>query len=180
MRLIAFTGLPRSGKDSAADWLALRYQYRVMRFSDPLKEAAAILLGRPVWQMQGGGGFDREAILPEWGFSTRYFLQRFGTEAIRDNFGADFWVKKMRHAIRGSNDSRIAISDCRFENEAAMVRELGGIVVQVWRPGVEGSSHASDAGVIADLMLFNDGTLLQLRDKVNSLIANGLCAEATR
>lgn len=178
MKLIAFTGLPRSGKDSAADWLALRYQYRVMRFSDPLKEAAAILLGRPVWQMRGDGGFDREAVLPEWGFSTRYFLQRFGTEAMRDNFGADFWVKKMRSTLAALTETRVAISDCRFDNEAAMVRELGGIVVQVWRPNVEGSSHASDAGVIADLTLFNDGTLLQLRAQVDSLVVG--CAEATR
>lgn len=178
MKLIAFTGLPRSGKDSAADWLALRYQYRVMRFSDPLKEAAAILLGRPVWQMRGDGGFDREAILPEWGFSTRYFLQRFGTEAMRDNFGADFWVKKMRNVLAGLLfDPRITISDCRFENEAAMVRELGGIVVQVWRPGVAGSAHVSDAGVVADLTLHNTGSLLQLRDKVDSLVKR---AEASR
>lgn len=160
MKLIALTGLPRSGKDTAAAYLYEEYGYARFRFSEPLKAAAAILLNRDIGEMHGTNGFDREAVLPEWGFSTRDFLQRFGTEAMRENFGADFWVRHMMNRLDAVD--RAVITDCRFENEAAMVRSLDGIVVQIYRPGTKGSAHASDAGVVSDRTIMNTGTVADL------------------
>lgn len=138
--------------------------YLRLAFAAPLKEAAAILLDRPIEQMRGDAGFDREAILPDWGFSTRDFLQRFGTEVMRENFGQDFWIKHMRNRLaqmtRGHD--RFVITDCRFDNEAELVRSLGGIVVEVKRPGFTGGAHASDAGVKADDTVYNDSSLYNL------------------
>ena len=102
MNLIALTGLPRSGKDTLAGYLQGHY-FRRLAFADPLKDAAAILLKRERWEMYGEQGFDREAVLPEWGFTTRDFLQRFGTEAMRNNFGQDFWLRHMRNRIGKGN-----------------------------------------------------------------------------
>jgi hypothetical protein len=170
MNLIAFTGLPRSGKDSAADWLCM-HAYQRMRFADPLKAAAAILLGRTVAECNGDNGFDREAVMPEWGFSVRHFLQVFGTEAMRNNFGFDFWIKHMRRRIDAAGpDARIVITDCRFDNEAQLVSELGGIVVEIRRPGLVPSAHVSDAGVKPDIVLDNDGTLPEFAEKVGKLM----------
>lgn len=174
IKLIAFTGLPRSGKDSAADWLCM-HGYVRLRFADPLKQAAAILLGREVWEMNGEHGFDREAVLLDWGFTTRDFLQRFGTEVMRNNFGQDFWLKHMRRRLEAlapvHGYTRAAvITDCRFENEVALVRELGGIVVEIRRPGLVPSTHVSDAGVEPDVVLDNDGTLPQFAEKIGKLM----------
>lgn len=159
MKLIAFTGLPRSGKDTAAAYLTGHYWIR-LAFADPLKDAAAVLLGRERWEMNGERGFDREAVLPEWGFTTRDFLQRFGTEAMRDNFGQDFWLKHMRGRLRGF--AKYVITDCRFQNEADLVHELGGRVIEIVRPGLKRSTHISDAGVTADGQILNDGTIEDL------------------
>ena len=90
MKLIGLTGLPRSGKDTFAQRLVLTHMYARRAFATPLKAAAAILLGHEVWEMEGQGGFDRDAILPEWGFSTREFLQKFGTECLRNQIRKDF------------------------------------------------------------------------------------------
>ena len=170
MRLVALTGLPRSGKDTVAAFLAGHYFNR-LAFAEPLKQAAAILLGRPVGEMNGDNGFDREAVLPEWGFTTRDFLRRFGTEAMRNNFGEDFWLKHMRNRLTGVH-GKYVITDCRFPNEAALVRDLGGIVVEIVRPGCVKSNHASDAGAgLPDVLIFNDGTLEDLRRQVDSLAA---------
>jgi len=158
--LVAFTGLPRSGKDTAAAYLVKNYGFTRIAFADPLKRAAAILLNRYEWEMRGDHGFDREAILPEWGFTTRDFLQRFGTEAMRNNFGADFWVRHMRTRLRPG--ARYAITDCRFPNEVNLVRDLGGVVVRVVRPGCVGSSHVSDQPVSCDAIIVNDGDLQNL------------------
>jgi hypothetical protein len=184
IKLIAFTGLPRSGKDTAAEWLVLHGYVRVA-FADPLKDAAAILLGRERWEMNGEHGFDREAVLPEWGFTTRDFLQRFGTEAMRNNFGQDFWLRHMRRRLEAlppyHGCTRAAvITDCRFENEAALVRNMDGIVVEIRRPGSVASSHVSDKGVEPDLVLDNDGTLPEFANKVGRLMLDFHDAHATR
>ncbi len=176
MMLIAFSGLPRAGKDTAADWLEM-HGYKRRKFAEPLKRAAAVLLNREFWEMDGQQGFDRDAILPEWGFSTRDFLQRFGTEVMRQNFGQDFWLKHMTMRLAGLE--RAVITDCRFENEAALVRSLGGIVVGIDRPGLVPSGHASDAGVIVDCVVTNDGTLPQFAEKIGKLMTE-YHAAATR
>lgn len=174
IKLIAFTGLPRSGKDSAADWLCM-HGYVRLAFAHPLKDAAAILLGRPAHECYGLCDFDREAVMPEWGFSMRDFLQRFGTEAMRNNFGQDFWNKHMRNRIaaltmNGATHRAVVITDCRFENEAALVREFDGIVVEIRRPGLVASAHVSDAGVVPDVVVDNDGTLPQFAEKIGKLM----------
>lgn len=97
VRLIGLTGLPRSGKDTFAAHLVENHHYVRRAFATPLKAAAAILLGREMWEMEGQHGFDRNAILPEWGFSTREFLQKFGTECLRNQIRQDFWIEHMRH-----------------------------------------------------------------------------------
>lgn len=166
--VIALTGLPRSGKDTLAGFLVEHHGYRREAFADPLKNAAAILLQRERWEMNGEQGFDREAVLPEWGFSTRDFLQRFGTEVMRDNFGFDFWLKHMRKRLWGTA-GRYVITDCRFENEAALVRELGGIIVEIRREGCVKSAHVSDKGVVADRYVYNDFDLAHLRREADYL-----------
>lgn len=168
MKLIALTGLPRSGKDTVAERLVKKYGYARRAFAEPLKAAAAILLGREVWEMEGQHGFDREAILPEWGFTTRWFLQMFGTECLREQIQYDFWLRRLGNSIAGLD--RAVITDCRFENEATFVHSLGGTIVQVWRPGVVGSAHVSDAGVIADSTLHNDKGVIELWDKIDEWV----------
>lgn len=168
MKLIGFTGLPRAGKDTAAEYLATRWDYVRYSFAGPLKAAAAILLGCTERHTNGLDGFDREAPLPSWSGVTniksmRDFLQRFGTESIRDVFGTDFWVHRMRGNLKGPRRvERAAITDVRFENEVALIHELGGYVVEIYRPGSVASDHASDKGVRADATIINDGTGLDL------------------
>lgn len=168
MRLVAFTGLPRSGKDTAAAYLMDRHAFYRRQFSTPLKQAAAVLLDRTVDEMEGANGFDREAILPEWGFSTRWFLQRLGTECMRDVIGPDFWLKRMRKTL--SPIGRYVITDLRFQNEVSLVRDLGGRIIEIARPGVERSVHISDAGVEADWIIPNTGTI----DELHTLVAHAV------
>jgi hypothetical protein len=164
MRLIAFTGLPRSGKDTAAALLASTYGYEKRSFAAPLKEAAAILLNRPLSEVNGDNGFDREAVMPEWGFTMRWFLQRFGTECVREQIVQDFWLRRM--VISLEPDGLYVITDCRFPNERNMVKQLGGIVVELRRAGTTQSGHPSDAGVHADYVISNDGTFDELYAKI--------------
>lgn len=170
--IIGLTGLPRSGKDTVAQYLEFEYGFTRLAFADPLKQAAAVLLDRPLEQMHGKDGFDREAVLPEWGFSTRWFLQVLGTECLRQQVRADFWIQRMRNVISepGRIDGRFVITDCRFPNEVDLVHEFGGQVVEVVRPGTRKSSHVSDAGVPSDRRLDNSRSIEELYSGVDYLI----------
>lgn len=167
--IIGLTGLPRSGKDTAAEWFTRR-GYARRQFSAPLKEAAAILLQRPVSQMYGEHGFDREVVMPEWGFSVRWFLQRFGTECLRDQICTDFWIQRMTRDIDSIYPASVVITDLRFDNEAEFVRKRGGIIIDVRRPEITGSTHASDKGVTPDEIVFNDETVDVLHERIGRVM----------
>lgn len=184
MKLLALTGLPRSGKDTIADHLVKQHGYVRVAFADPLKEAAAILLNRSIDDCHGRHGYDREQMMPEWGFSMRWFLQIFGTECLRQQVHPDFWIKRMeilltaevahRDEANLNPDFKVVITDCRFENEAAMIREKGGTIVEVRRNGLTGSQHVSDKGVtltLDDLIVPNNGTLQELYALIDNLAA---------
>lgn len=168
MKIVAFTGLPRSGKDTAADYLVREHGFKRLAFAAPLKAAAALLLGREVWEMEGLHGFDREAILPEWGFSTRWFLQKLGTECLRDQIAPDFWIKRMERNLQP--DGEYVITDVRFDNEAALVRAHGGTIIHIVRPGIKASGHISDSGVKPHVTLANMGSVDELWTSVRQVI----------
>jgi hypothetical protein len=165
MKLIGLTGLPRSGKNTVADYLQDNYGFGQMAWATTLKQAAAVLLKRPVIDMNSG---DREAVMPEWGFSIREFLQKVGTEVCR-NIDPDFWVKRLAMEYDAYPQSNIVITDTRFPNEAAWIRSRGGIIVEIVRPGTVKSSHASDQGIPADKVIHNTGTIEDLHDSVDAM-----------
>lgn len=162
--IIGLHGLPRSGKDTVARILISTKRFERLAFADPLKEAAAILLNRPVGQCHGldvgGVPYDREQVMPEWGFSMRWFLQVFGTECMRNQIAEDFWTRRMAAAIASSPpDARLVITDVRFDNETNFLRRMGAQIVEVYRPGLVRSGHSSDQPVSCDWVLVNNGTL---------------------
>ncbi|CAM6004395.1 unnamed protein product [Sphagnum balticum] len=170
--LIRLTGLPRSGKNTVANYLCAYHEYSQFAFADPLKEAAAILLNRSIDECNGIE-YDREQVMPGWGFSMRWFLQRFGTECLRNQIHQDFWVMHMLNTLENHKGLKVGdkfvITDCRFPNEAAMIREMGGNVIEVRRDGTSGSDHVSDKGIAPDGVIYNNGTFEDLRLKVDKL-----------
>lgn len=124
--------------------------------------------------------------------SGRQFLQRYGTEAHREVFGDSFWTDAtlpLGGGDRGENirwpyrfqydagDGEVAIADIcvvtdvRFDNEAYRIRELGGRIIVVVRPGERSDTHASEQGItIYDHLVSNNSTLDQFRENVENLI----------
>jgi len=107
----------------------------------------------------------------------RRMLQVIGTEAGRDIHGEDCWVKIARQKIV-STDSPVAVVNVRYQNEADMIRDLGGVIVRVTRPGVGPvNGHSSDNQEIrADYEIENDGSIEDLHAKVRRLVGVQGCA----
>ena len=153
--IIGLTGLAGSGKTTAAGFFEER-DFKRLSFAAPLKEMLRVLT--PC--------VDKHASPEELGgVSVREALQSLGTDWARKNLGEDVWVRNMvgrirRHAAECPHLRGIVIDDVRFDNEAEMVHQLGGLMVEIRRPGIQRMDHASEAGLTAplDFSFENTGT----------------------
>lgn len=161
MNLVGITGFKRAGKDTAADFLVENYGYHKYSLADPLKDAAMVLLNKSYNETRGID-YDREQVMPEWGFSMRHFLAVLGTEGLRDLFRQDFHI--VRAQMETQNHNKVVIPDVRYENEADFVRDNGGTMLHIIRPGFGSSSHRSEQGIefkpeSGDVRVVNDQTI---------------------
>jgi len=165
-----------SGKDTVADMLCLHHGFQRVRFADALKDAACVIFG---WDRAQLEDLDfKMTVDPFWGETPRAILQRFGTEAMRNNFLRDIWVKALERKIQQTQRTRIVIPDVRFWNEAEAITGWGGYTVRITRPGWkppnatdEQMQHASETALLAypgwDSGICNDGSLEQLETNTN-------------
>ena len=68
----------------------------------------------------------------------------------------------------------IVISDVRFDNEARAIREMGGFVIEIIRPGIKSvKAHSSEGGIdrkLIDKYVANSGTIDNLHERIRSII----------
>lgn len=116
--------------------------------------------------------------------SPRQLLQTLGTEWGRNQVHPDLWllVAAMRlddyaamDAAAGRAPAPICITDIRFDNEAAWLRQRGGVLWHIERGNTAAvASHSSEHGVPfnpqRDQVLDNNGSLLDLADQVARLM----------
>jgi hypothetical protein len=62
----------------------------------------------------------------------RWILQYWGTEVCRKGFNDDIWIASLENKLQNTTDN-VVISDCRFVNEIAAIKNAGGKVVWVKR-----------------------------------------------
>ena len=184
MRIIALSGYAQSGKDSTAHFLVQDAGFKRYAFADIMRRAMEIL--NPALEVglhPDGGGVERYTPLSRilvltggWDQakvrfpSVRKMLQIFGTEIGRDLLGEDVWIEATFRQVQRDGTENVVISDCRFPNELLAVRNLGGQVWRIERPGVSAvnahiSDHALD-GETFDQVIQNDGDLVALRNSV--------------
>lgn len=185
--LIGIYGRARSGKDTAADYLAKRLGLYKYAFAEPLKTMLKSVFGDHFHEG------DRSGICPETGVSYRVMMQTLGTEwgrALNDNVWVNLVGKRWKLVLDqnyspADSASKFAgglviggmvLSDVRFDSEAEWIRDQGGLVVYIHRDaekqvGVIG--HASEKGIcptLVDYLVDNNGTLSQLYQNLESLI----------
>lgn len=104
----------------------------------------------------------------------RRLLQVFGTEVAREQWDDQFWVNLGFSKMRP--EGRYVITDVRFPNEAEAVKQHGGELWRVDRPGIGPvNNHASDnhiSQIEVDAVVKNDKSLDDLRPEVDRLWAN--------
>jgi len=182
VKIVALSGLPRSGKDTMADELVRNYGYTKFSFAEPIYKMLNTLpfLEHIHSQMSGE---EKETPKAFYGKSPRDMLRTLGTEWARNHVSPDVWIWILQYKLEKKYDilrqGNYVITDLRFPNEAVWVRKMGGQIVRILRGhSLQASDHVSDAGfpmLISDATIGNDGTLeefLRRAAEVDSMAEN--------
>lgn len=163
-----------TARDAKGDYI-LKPEYspwRIKKFAGKLKQIASMMTGIPVEKFEDQE-FKKTVLSKEWNtdyaipfsgpdhtiveeeMTVRTFLQKLGTEAIRDGLHTNAWVNALfadykksfnensiqdiydpRSKTGGMEYPKWIITDTRFPNEAQAIKDRGGIVIRVIRPEV--------------------------------------------
>ncbi len=136
-KIIAFTGPKQSGKSTAADYL-VGNGFKKLSFAEPIKDI--------VWFLLQGFNLNqdyieqlmtthKEVVIPELGVSARHLMQTLGTEWGGTLIHPDIWTMWMSKRLVTETSGYLVFDDVRFENEAALIRSLGGLIIHIDRGG---------------------------------------------
>lgn len=169
-RIIGICGLAGSGKNAVAGMIPGAF---VVQLADPLYAMVFAMTGIPEPLLRQRGF--KESPIPWLGQSVRQLLQTLGTEWGRRVVCEDVWIRILDRRIKGLAEQGIgviAVCDVRFDNEVEYLKNIGGEVWHVRRPGCQGAGdHASEAGVTVaagDKVIENAGTMDELRAAVDA------------
>lgn len=147
--IIGISGKTGSGKDTLAailQYVDPERKWQVKKFAGKLKEAASLLTGVPIdkWEDQE---FKNQLMPVIWGSMTyREFLQKFGTEAVRDHVHINTWCNALFAGY--TPDQNWIITDVRFpDNEAKGIRDRGGFLIRMNRDGSPKLDHISETAL---------------------------------
>lgn len=182
--IIGLTGRAGSGKNTAAARLKAVHGFMELALADPLYDMAAAMLDTPRDRLMDRAAKEKPI---DWlGRSPRELLQLLGTEFGRTILGQEVWVSHlfrrmdrivaaMQSYYRSTATVDFAVTDVRFDNEAAAILARGGVVWRVVRPEADrrAVSHSSESGVAGNLVtttIENSGDIDALNAAVDAAI----------
>lgn len=89
--------------------------------------------------------------------------------------GSDIWVHVLEKRIKTLQErgyTLVTVGGTRYPHQQEMIRQNGGLIIHVQRPGItEDDDVTEQAGArkLADIMVYNNGTLEQLNTAVSKL-----------
>jgi hypothetical protein len=177
LKRIAFTGLAKSGKSTAADYCVGRHKFHRISYAAPMKRMLRCML------IESGAGLLQAVEMVDGklketptkflcGKSPRHALQTLGTEWARDLISQDIWRRILLHKVELQAPHAVVVDDLRFADEAADLRGAGFTIIRMRRKGCgTASAHVSeDQDFDADITLDNDDDVSSLHDRLNELI----------
>jgi hypothetical protein len=187
--IIGINGKIGSGKDAIGEIIQglcltnKNQTFEIKKFAGKLKQIGSLLTSIPVEKFEDQE-FKKLPMGLEWEMTYREFLQKLGTEAMRDGLHTNVWVNALFADYKLWSDGRKSwypnwiITDMRFPNEMEAVEEKEGITIRVTRPdflSFEAMLHPSETALDDakfDYEIINDGTIEDLVDKVREILDN--------
>ena len=177
--IIGFTGRLQTGKTTAANVLVDQFGFQKLSFADPIRQMMADVdpIVHPDGLMSYNDavdmfGYDQaKKDFPE----IRRLMQSIGVSA-RERIGPDVWVDALVRSLPGADgvfntNPNVVIDDVRFQNEAEMIRDFGGRLFRIERPGLPQSDHVSETegdSIYVDRIFHNAEDLETFQDLVRT------------
>lgn len=163
------------------EWLIEQSEWEIRKFAGKLKDIASHLTGIDIEDFEDQD-FKKTNLGREWwttcneGYqpmTVRDFLQKLGTDALRNGLHENVWVNALM-ADYDEQYSNWIITDTRFTNEAQAIKDRGGIIIRVERPGVKPVNlHPSETGLDNwkfDYKIANISDLMSLKSTVQTIL----------
>ena len=179
VNIVAFTGPKGAGKDTASESL-IDNGYVLLKFADPLKDMLRTFLqhwgetGENIERMIEG---DLKEVPHEafGGRTTRHAMQTLGTEWGRMLISPYIWTNVFKR--RANREERVVVTDMRFLNETAAVKEVDDCAVLVRivrseRDGPTDDMHPSEVeqwSLPVHHVVHNLGTIEELKQQIQDL-----------
>jgi len=156
--------------------------WEIKKMAGKLKQVASILTNIPVENFENQE-FKKMQMHSCWGMTYREFLQKIGTDAMRNGLHEDTWLNAFWVDYRPPMDvtyvvndyskyPKWIITDVRFENEYNSVRERGGLMIKVTRSlAVCGTCYKTGTANELDI-LSQSGRFVNGHCKVGDIIPN--------
>ena len=131
-------------------WLDEQSGWEIRKFAGKLKDIASHLTGIDIEDFEDQE-FKKTNLGVEWWteagpMTVRDFLQKLGTDALRNGLHDNVWVNALMADY--TEDSNWIITDTRFPNEAEAIKSKGGIIIRVNRPDVKPiNAHSSETAL---------------------------------
>lgn len=174
--LIGLHGKAGAGKDTFATFAGWKFKYDIASFATPLKAGVAAMFGVPVDKLLSHKTKDDRDEF--WNLTYRQMLQFTGTEAMRNTFGNDFWIRRLIYTINGK-ENPCFITDVRFQNEVDFVKQHGVIVhiIRKDNPYAKAAAgHSSEADVTLSggsgkvYEISNSDSILHFKEQILNLM----------
>ena len=177
MILIGIAGPAQSGKSTLAGEFRRLVEFRGQRYSERP-------LAGPLKRMLASIGVDvsdlsKNAPVPflDGSVTPRVMMQTLGTEWGRALL-PDLWLRVWRRELDDQAHVTV-VPDIRFDNEAELIRSLGGTIVHVVRKPTADMlavpAHASEAGIArvkGDIIFRNDRGIEKMAQLAASILDN--------
>lgn len=161
--IIALTGYARSGKSTAVGMIKeMRPWFKQVNFKDALIQEIEQYFPKVLAGLaQQYNMTHKELFLSKPGIM-RDLMQNFGTEVRRaDN--TYYWTDKWEAGTKSIQD--VLVDDCRFLNEAEVIRRNGGVIIRMVRTDMKNTStHQSETEmdlITPDYTITTDGSEFQ-------------------
>jgi dephospho-CoA kinase len=173
--IIGITGKAGSGKDTLANYL-VNQGYIKLSFGSAVKDIVSIITG---WSRDFVEGTNedrhlRETLVhPDYNKTCREMMQYIGTDLFRNQLNDNIWVNIIKNKIETDKiNNKFVITDVRFDNEAEMIKSIGGYIIQINRNNQLISNHISENGISikSDYYIENNGNIDELYNNINQIL----------
>lgn len=110
--------------------LPRQFRVELKSFAHKVKVCASVILNLPLAYLDTDSF--KNKFLPNWNMTGREFLQKLGTDAMRNGLHKDVWVKALLEDLK--DNSNWIVTDTRFNNEISALCKLKSLNIYVFRP----------------------------------------------